>query len=153
MSIFINKTCFTWPISNDCKFYHDTIIHLGDCDHDPQYWQPRLLCCIHLSPGSHLNIKTPSYQYRNSRYKDKTVRWPSDLYNGNSHTWKGVFYIETGPWFSAFTGCNMVFLTVESLKESWWGSDHVSKIFRCKLIHAWAPTPIRCLNSVSRRKK
>ena len=38
-----------------------------------------------------------SYQYRNFHYKDKTVSWPSYLYNGNPLTWKDHFYIETGP--------------------------------------------------------
>ena len=35
-------------------------------------------------PGGCLYIKMPSYQYRNSRYKDKTVVRPSYLYNGKS---------------------------------------------------------------------
>ena len=48
-------------------------------------------------PGGHLNIKTPSYQHRNSHYKDKTVSLPSYLYNGNTHIWKDHLYIETGP--------------------------------------------------------
>ena len=34
----------------------------------------------------HLDIKMPSYQYRNY------------LYNGSPHTWKDGLYIETGPW-------------------------------------------------------
>ena len=33
--------------------------------------------------GSRLNIKTPSYQYRNSHYEDMTVSRPSHLYNGS----------------------------------------------------------------------
>ena len=41
----------------------------------------------------HLIIKMSSYQY----YKDKTVSWPSYLYNGNPHTWEDRLYIETGP--------------------------------------------------------
>ena len=43
-----------------------------------------------------LNIKTPSYQYKNSHDKNKTAR-PSYIYNGNPHTWKDHLYIETGP--------------------------------------------------------
>ena len=38
--------------------------------------------------GGWFNIKTPPYQYRDSHYKDKTVSWPSYLYNGNSYTGK-----------------------------------------------------------------
>ena len=41
----------------------------------------------------------PSYQYRNSHCKDKTVSWPSYLYNENPDTWKDSPYIETMPWF------------------------------------------------------
>ena len=37
------------------------------------------------------------YQYRDSHYKDKTVSWPSYLYNGNSNIWKDRLYVETGP--------------------------------------------------------
>ena len=39
----------------------------------------------------------PSYLYRDSYYKDKTVSWPY-LYNGDRHTWKGGLYIETPGW-------------------------------------------------------
>ena len=37
-------------------------------------------------PGSRLNtcIKMSCYQHRNSHFKDKTVSWPSYLYNGKS---------------------------------------------------------------------
>ena len=35
-----------------------------------------------------------SYVYWHSRYKDKTVAWPSYLYDGNPHTWKDN--LETG---------------------------------------------------------
>ena len=44
----------------------------------------------------HLNIKVTSFQYRDSHYKDKTVSWPSYLYNGNHHTRKDG--LETGPY-------------------------------------------------------
>ena len=49
--------------------------------------------------GGNRSIKTLSYQYRNSYYKDKTVSWPSDIHNGNPHTWKDSIYIEMGPRF------------------------------------------------------
>ena len=42
----------------------------------------------------------PSYQYRDSYYKDKTVSWWSYLYSGNPHSWKGGLYIEVGPWWA-----------------------------------------------------
>ena len=48
--------------------------------------------------GKNFNIKTSSYQYSISHRKDKTVSWPSDLYNGNPITWKDGLCIETGPW-------------------------------------------------------
>ena len=68
--------------------------------------------------GSHFNIKIPSYQYKNSYYKDqidglaqdysnsiakalellqsctKPLRQSPDNDNGNSHTWKDSLYIE-----------------------------------------------------------
>ena len=48
--------------------------------------------------GSCLNIKTPSNKYRNSHYKNKTVWWPSYLYNGNPHTWEdGLFILRRDP--------------------------------------------------------
>ena len=40
-------------------------------------------------------MKTMSYQYRNSHYKDKTVWRPSHLYNGNPHTLKDL--LKHGP--------------------------------------------------------
>ena len=40
----------------------------------------------------------PSYQYRDSHYKNKMVSRPSYFYNGNAYTGKMVFYIETAPW-------------------------------------------------------
>ena len=50
--------------------------------------------CLRL--GAISNIKIPSYQWRYSHYKDKMISWPSDLNNGNLHTWKDSFYIEMG---------------------------------------------------------
>ena len=41
--------------------------------------------------GGPLNIKTPSYQYRNSHCKDKTVSRPSYLYNDSPILRKTVF--------------------------------------------------------------
>ena len=49
---------------------------------------------LHLCNG-HLNIKTLSYQYKKSNYKDDTVSWMSYLYNGNTYTWKDSLCIET----------------------------------------------------------
>ena len=48
-------------------------------------------------PEGRLNIKMPSYQFRDPDNKDKTVSRPSYLNHGNSHTWKDGFHIETGP--------------------------------------------------------
>ena len=42
-------------------------------------------------------IKMPSYQYRNSYYKDKTVSRPSYLYKGNPISRKTVFVLRRGP--------------------------------------------------------
>ena len=41
-----------------------------------------------LCPGDRLNIKMSSYQYKDSRFKDKTVSQPSYLYNAIHHTLK-----------------------------------------------------------------
>ena len=54
------------------------------------------LCFLENNSVDSLNTKMPSYQYRNSHYKNKTVWRPSYLYNGNIHTWKSCLYIETG---------------------------------------------------------
>ena len=58
------------------------------------------LIIIYLSIKSledSLDVKTPSYQYRNSHYKDKTVSWLSYLYNEDSHIWKDYLYVEMEP--------------------------------------------------------
>ena len=39
-------------------------------------------------PGARLNIKIPSYQYRDPHVKEKTVSRPSYLQHGNPHTWE-----------------------------------------------------------------
>ena len=44
-----------------------------------------------------LNINMSCYQCMGSHYKERTVSWLSYRYNGNTNTWKGRFYIETGP--------------------------------------------------------
>ena len=51
--------------------------------------------CSFQPSGGRLNIKMPSYLYRNSHYQDKTVSWPSYLANGNPHIWKDRLYVET----------------------------------------------------------
>ena len=51
---------------------------------------------MRMSSGGHLIIKMPSYQYRDSHYKDKTVSWPSYLYNGDSYTQHTVFIRDPG---------------------------------------------------------
>ena len=38
--------------------------------------------------------KTPSWQYMNAHYEDKTVLWPAYNYNMNPNSWKGGLYIE-----------------------------------------------------------
>ena len=58
-------------------------------------------------PGGRLNIKMPSYQYRDSHYKDKTVSRPSYLYNRNILTWKDGLHIEAGPK-SRIINCGMM---------------------------------------------
>ena len=47
--------------------------------------------------GVRLNKKTLCYPYRDFRYKDKTVSWPSYLYNGNPICRKTVFILKQGP--------------------------------------------------------
>ena len=49
--------------------------------------------------GDRLNVKMASYLLmdRESHYKDKTVSWPSNLYNSNSVTWKHSFPFTKGP--------------------------------------------------------
>ena len=49
------------------------------------------------APRGCINIKMPSYQYRNSHNKDKTVPWQSYLYYENYHSGKDCLYIETEP--------------------------------------------------------
>ena len=44
-----------------------------------------------------LNIKIPSYLYRNSHYKDKTLSRQSHLYNGHPIPVKTVFILRRGP--------------------------------------------------------
>ena len=44
-----------------------------------------------------LNIKIPSYQFRNFHSKDKTVSRLSCLYNGNTIPGKTVFILRLGP--------------------------------------------------------
>ena len=44
------------------------------------------------------NIKTPSYQCKESHHEDKMVWRPSYLCNGNHHTWKDSIYLY---WYSA----------------------------------------------------
>ena len=43
-----------------------------------------------------LNIMVPSYQYKNSHYKDETVTRPFYLWNANPHTCKDRIYIVVG---------------------------------------------------------
>ena len=51
-------------------------------------------------PGGRLNIKMPSYQYRDFHVKDKTVS-PTilSLTWESPYTWERRLYIETGPSF------------------------------------------------------
>ena len=54
------------------------------------------LCRLGKNLGGRLNRKMSSYQYNNSRYKDKTISRPSYFHNVNLHPerpslyWKGV---------------------------------------------------------------
>ena len=48
-----------------------------------------------FSPGGRFNTDMPSYQLRNSHYKDKMVE--TNLDNGNLYTWKYGLCIETEP--------------------------------------------------------
>ena len=43
-----------------------------------------------------LNIKTLSYQYKNSHCKNRRIWWPPHLYNGNPYTRKNGLDIGTG---------------------------------------------------------
>ena len=49
---------------------------------------------IHSASGGCLNVKTSSYQYRDSHYKDKTVWRLCYLYKGNTHNWKDFLYLD-----------------------------------------------------------
>ena len=44
-----------------------------------------------------LNMNIPSYQYRDSHYKDNRVLGPYYLYDGTPHTWKDRLYTVAGP--------------------------------------------------------
>ena len=64
--------------------------------------------CFHhktwLLSGKRFNIKTLSYQYRNSYHKDKMVSWPSYLYNEIHLHGMNVFILEWGPGFLTCQG-------------------------------------------------
>ena len=67
------------------------------------------------------NIKMPSYQFREYPYKDKTVL----SLNGNFHTWKVGFYIETGPW--------IIWLEWTPWHYAWLGMGHPTGLADWKL--------------------
>ena len=69
------------------RFHSLTRSHWNALVHQHVGWSPS---------GGHLIMKTLSYQYRNSNYKDKMVSQPSYLHV-NPCTWKDSLYIETGP--------------------------------------------------------
>ena len=73
-----------------------------------------------LSSGGYLNIKMPSYKYRDSHYKGKTVSSLSYSYNENAHTWKdGGLYLKQGPTISEFI-CKFI-----PFFNSLWPSDTI----------------------------
>ena len=56
------------------------------------------LNCYNETSWGHGHFATQTYHFsrnKNSCHKDKTVPWPSYLYNGNPYTWKPYPYIET----------------------------------------------------------
>ena len=44
-----------------------------------------------------LHMKKPSFQHRNSDYRNKMVSQTPYLYNGNIHTWKTIFILRWTP--------------------------------------------------------
>ena len=71
-----------------------------------------------LNPGDLLNTKMPSYQYRDSHYKDKTVSRPSYLYDGNPLHGKTVLTLKRRP---------------DELINVWW-EHSVKNIFQFSII-------------------
>ena len=57
--------------------------------------------------GGPLNINTPSYKYRHSYYKDRTVSRQSYLYNGNPIYRKTVLILIQGPGRCLVPTCSM----------------------------------------------
>ena len=87
--------------TNDIKLWlYKNIHNRSKCKSDD-----RLLCRIWAGtvrrPGGRLDLKMPSYQYRDPHGKDKTVSRPSYLQHDNSHTlerrflyWDGALIVK-----------------------------------------------------------
>ena len=52
------------------------------------FWLNLKLAPKHALPGGWISIKMPSYQYKKSHCRDKTILWPSYLHNGISYNGK-----------------------------------------------------------------
>ena len=62
------------------------------------------------APGGRINIKMSSYQYRKSHCGDKTIWWPSYLYNGISYTGKikSLYWIRAHEGISSYSTLSQV---------------------------------------------
>ena len=82
-------------------FWHK--LHCINMNLQPHENSWRLPSLVKHSTGPRFNIKTPSYQFRDSHNIDKTV-WPSYPYSGYPYTWKD------GPlrWDGAHGACSFL---------------------------------------------
>ena len=93
-------------------------------------------------PGSHLNIKMSSYQYRDPHVKDKTVSRPSYLQHGNPHTWERRSLYWDGTQITSFkikhTSKNLITLKRSCLISSFCGTHVSEDQFRLYSPITWA---------------
>ena len=78
------------------------------------------------------NIKTSSWPYRNSHYKDKTVVKQPYLYHGNAHSWKHALCIDTGPrsyFWQALIWCILINPFNPSIDIQWNPSGKLQNLF------------------------
>ena len=64
---------------------------------------PSLKCIFHWSTRPRFNATTQSNQYSCYHHKNKTVSWPSYLFNRNIHNREDGLYIEPGTRTRTFT--------------------------------------------------
>ena len=112
-------------------------------------WIPIIDTHINLgTAGRRLNIKKSSYQYKDSRYKDKTVVRPSYLYNGNSYAVKTILLYWDGPLIAYAHYQDMV--TLFALLTIYKGCASVNITHRLDVIMTLLPRFVSILLLVAR---